>query len=110
MKISFTTQAGLTNQQFSQNTVRVTSTGLIASEQNVDQAANVGVDQFRLEQEDSGFFVQEEVNYQNKFIATLGLRGDKSSNNGDANKLFYYPKASGAVNLHNFDFWNFGKC
>ena len=107
-EISFTTQAGLTNQQFSQNTVRVTSTGLIASEQNVDQAANVGVDQFRLEQEDSGFFVQEEVNYQNKIIGTLGLRGDKSSNNGDANKLFYYPKASAAVNVHNFDFWNLG--
>jgi len=107
-EISFTTQAGLTSQQFSQNTVRVTSTGLIASEQNVDQAANVGVDQFRLEQEDSGFFVQEEVNYQNKIIGTLGLRGDKSSNNGDANKLFYYPKASAAVNLHNFDFWSLG--
>ncbi|HMB65030.1 MAG TPA: SusC/RagA family TonB-linked outer membrane protein [Eudoraea sp.] len=107
-ELSFTTQAGVTNQQFSQNTVRVTSTGLIASEQNVDQAANVGVDQFRLEQEDSGFFVQEEVNYQDKIIATLGLRGDKSSNNGDANEFFYYPKASAAVNLHNFDFWNLG--
>ncbi|WP_242202955.1 SusC/RagA family TonB-linked outer membrane protein [Aestuariivivens insulae] len=104
--LNFTTQAGLTNQQFSQNTIRVTSTGLIASEENVDQAANVGVDQFRLEQEDSGFFVQEEVNYQDKIIATLGLRGDKSSNNGDANEFFYYPKASAALNLHNFDFFN----
>ena len=105
-ELSFTTQAGVTNEQFSQNTVRVTSTGLIASEQNVDQAANVKVDQFRLEQEDAGFFVQEEVNYQDKIVGTLGIRGDKSSNNGDANKLFYYPKASLAANIHNFDFWN----
>ncbi|MCM4150056.1 SusC/RagA family TonB-linked outer membrane protein [Arenibacter sp. N53] len=105
-ELSFTTQAGVTNEQFSQNTVRVTSTGLIASEQNVDQAANVKVDQFRLEQEDAGFFVQEEVNFQDKIVGTLGIRGDKSSNNGDANKLFYYPKASAAVNIHNFDFWN----
>ena len=104
--LNFTTQAGVTNQQFSQNTIRVTSTGLIASEQNLDQAANVGVDQFRLEQEDSGFFVQEELNYQDKIIATIGVRGDKSSNNGDANKLFYYPKASAAFNLHNFGFWS----
>ena len=104
--VSFTTQAGVTNEQFSQNTVRVTSTGLIASEQNVDQAANVATDQFRLEQEDFGFFVQEEVNYQDKFIATLGIRGDKSSNNGDANEFFYYPKASVALNLHQFDFWS----
>ncbi|MEH6537063.1 MAG: SusC/RagA family TonB-linked outer membrane protein [Psychroserpens sp.] len=105
--VDFTTQAGVTNEQFSQNTVRVTSRGLIASETNVDQAANVGVDQFRLEQEDMGFFVQEEVNYQDKIIATLGLRGDKSSNNGDANEFFYYPKASVAFNLQNFGFWSF---
>jgi len=104
--INFTTQAGITNEHFSQNTIRVTSTGLIASETNVDQAANVGVDQFRLLQEDSGFFVQEEVNYQDKIIATLGVRGDKSSNNGDPNEFFYYPKGSIAVNLHNFDFWS----
>lgn len=105
--LDFTTQAGVTNERFSQNTVRVTSTALIASEQNVDQAANVSADQFRLEQEDSGFFVQEEVNYQDKIIGTIGLRGDKSSNNGDANKFFYYPKVSAAFNIHNFDFWKF---
>ena len=99
--LNFKTQAGVTNEQFSQNTVRVVSTGLIASEQGLDQSTNVGVTQTRLEQEDAGFFVQEEVNYQDKIIGTLGLRGDKSSNNGDANELFYYPKASLAANLHN---------
>ena len=64
------------------------------------------LNQTRLKQEDSGFFIQEEVNFQDKFIATLGVRGDKSSNNGDANKLLYHPKASLAVNLNKFDFWN----
>ena len=57
-------------------------------------------------QEDKGFFVQEEVNYRDMVIATVGIRGDKSSNNGDVNKLFYYPKANVALNIHNFDFWN----
>ncbi|GAA3601161.1 SusC/RagA family TonB-linked outer membrane protein [Flavivirga amylovorans] len=99
-RVSFKTQAGLTNNQFSQNTVRVTSNGLIASESNVDQSTNVGVTQTRLVQEDFGFFVQEELNYQDKIIATLGIRGDKSSNNGDANEIFYYPKVSLATNLH----------
>ncbi len=100
--INFTTQAGITKQTFSQNTVRNRTTNLIGSETNVDQGANFNVNQFRLEQEDSGFFVQEEVNYQDKIIGTIGVRGDKSSNNGDANELFYYPKASMAVNIHNF--------
>ncbi|MGB5419001.1 SusC/RagA family TonB-linked outer membrane protein [Algibacter sp.] len=103
--INFTTQAGVTNEQFSQNVVRVISSDLIASETNVDQSANQTVSQFRLEQEDFGFFVQESVNYQDKLIATLGIRGDKSTNNGDNNELFYYPKASLAANLHNFGFW-----
>ena len=106
--VSFTTQAGMTNEEFSQNTVRATGTGLIASESNVDQAANVSVNQFRLVQQDFGFFAQEEVNFQDKFIATLGLRGDKSSNNGDANEFFYYPKGSLAVNVNKFGFWNEG--
>jgi TonB-linked SusC/RagA family outer membrane protein len=104
--LNFRTQVGLTNEFFDRNSFLVTASGLIASESNVDQAANTGVDQFRFKQEDSGFLVQEEVNYQDKFIATLGLRGDKSSNNGDANDLNYYPKGSLAVNINNLGFWN----
>ena len=60
------------------------------------------MDQTRIEQHDRGFYVQEEVNYQDKVIATIGLRGDKSSNNGDANQFYYYPKGSVAINLHEF--------
>tara|TARA_B110000091_G_scaffold206084_1_gene242456 strand:+ start:2 stop:2689 length:2688 start_codon:yes stop_codon:yes gene_type:complete len=103
--IDFSTQAGITNEQFSQQVVRVVASDLIASETNVDQAANQTVSQFRLEQEDFGFYVQESFNYQDKLIATLGIRGDKSTNNGDINKFFYYPKASIAANLHSFNFW-----
>lgn len=104
-ELSFSTQLGATNEQFSRNTVRVVTTDLIASETNVDQGANVGSNQFRLEQEDFGFYAQEAINYQDKLIGTIGIRGDKSTNNGDANEFFYYPKASLAGNLHNFSFW-----
>ncbi|MFT4805018.1 MAG: TonB-linked SusC/RagA family outer membrane protein [Psychroserpens sp.] len=103
--LNFTTQAGVTNEQFSQNVVRVIASDLIASETNTDQAANQTINQFRLEQEDFGFYVQEMVNYQDKLIGTVGIRGDKSTNNGDINEVFYYPKASLAANLHNFGFW-----
>ena len=106
--LNFRTQAGITREYFDQNTELITATGLVASETNVDQAANTGTDQTRLLQENSGFFAQEEVNYKDMFIATLGVRGDKSSNNGDAKELFYYPKASLAVNLNEFEFWNEG--
>ncbi len=106
--LNFRTQAGITKQTFFRNTVGNVASNLIAFETNLDQGANISVSQFKQKQEDQGFFVQEELNYQDKIIGTIGVRGDKSSNNGDANELFYYPKASAAVNLHNFDFWNVG--
>ncbi|MBT8229042.1 MAG: TonB-dependent receptor, partial [Bacteroidia bacterium] len=99
--LTFRTQLGITTEHFDQNTIITTATDLNGAQSNIDQAANVAVFQNRQEQRDKGFFIQEEVNYQDKIIGTIGLRGDKSSNNGDANKLYYYPKASVAVNLHN---------
>ena len=103
--INFRTQAGLTREYFNTNTNLITASGLVASETNVDQAANNGVNQTRLIQEDSGFFAQEEINFKDMLIGTFGVRGDKSSNNGDANELYYYPKASLAVNVSKFGFW-----
>lgn len=104
--ISFRTQGGLFLQNFDQNTVITTATGLNGSQSNVDQAANVASFQNREPQTDKGAFFQEEINYRDRIIATLGIRGDKSTNNGDVNQIYYYPKASLAVNLHSFDFWN----
>jgi hypothetical protein len=48
---------------------------------------------FRLKQEDFDLCTRI-FNYQDKVIATVGMRGDKSTNNGDVNQFFYYPKAS----------------
>lgn len=102
--INFTSQAGVTRENFDQDGQLVTASGLVASESNVDQAANVGVDQTRIKREDSGFFVQEEVNFADKVIATVGVRGDKSSRNGNANEIFYFPKGSLALNVSEFGF------
>ncbi len=103
--LSFTSQAGYFLQDFDRNTVITTATGLNGSQTNLGQSTNIGVQQIIRPQQDLGFFVQEEVNYQDKLIATLGYRGDKSTNNGDADQFYYYPKASLAVNLHEFDFF-----
>ncbi|MEO0472348.1 MAG: TonB-dependent receptor, partial [Bacteroidota bacterium] len=101
----FRTQIGIQQLDFNQNTVIATATGLNGSQTNIDQAAQVSGFQNRQIQQDKGFFIQEEVNWKDRIIATVGLRADKSSNNGDANQLFYYPKANLAVNFHEFDFW-----
>ncbi len=102
--LSFTTQFGLTQEDANLNTVISTATRLNGSQTNLDQSGTRDIEQNRQIRKDKGFFVQEEVNFQDKVIATLGVRGDKSSNNGDVNKLYFYPKANLALNLHEFDF------
>ena len=104
--LTFRTQFGITNENFFRNTILGTASDMSGTQTNLDQGSNISVDQTVIEQHDKGFFAQEEVNYNDKIIATLGIRGDKSSNNGDVNQMFYYPKASLAVNIHEFAFWS----
>ena len=98
---SFTTSAGVTQEDFDRDIILGEASNLIGAQTNLDQAGNRNVTQSRRVQQDKGFFVQEELNFDDKFLATVGVRGDKSSNNSDVNKLYYYPKANLAVNLHN---------
>lgn len=103
-KLSFRTQLGLTSENENFNNILVTATNINGSQTNVDQSANQGAEQTRAILRNRGFLFQEEFNFDDKFIATVGFRGDKSSANGDANKLYFFPKANFAVNLHEFGF------
>ena len=107
--LNFTTQLGATAENVNLTTTLNTATQLIGTQTNVNQAGSIQVDQARAIQKDRGYFVQEEVNYADMLLLTLGLRADKSSRNGDANKLYYYPKASLAFNIHKLPSWNFDK-
>lgn len=104
--LTFTSQAGYTSFNNDQNRVSNVSNGVLGTQTNVDQAVSVNVDQTRIFQRDRGFFVQEEVNFADTYIATVGLRGDKSDRNGDVNKIYLYPKASLAWNVTNENFWS----
>ncbi|HYV91456.1 MAG TPA: SusC/RagA family TonB-linked outer membrane protein [Chitinophagales bacterium] len=108
-KLTFRTQFGLTRESFKRNSIIVTATQLIGSQTNINQAGSVATYQNRTNQLDLGGFGQEEVNWNDQVIVTLGLRADKSSNDADPNELFYYPKASLAINIAKFDFWKVEK-
>ncbi|AVI50358.1 SusC/RagA family TonB-linked outer membrane protein [Pukyongia salina] len=101
--LSFTTQFGNFLQNFDRNTVITVATGLNGSQTNLGQSSNVGTQQIIVPQKDTGFFGQTEINWDDKIIATGGVRGDKSTNNGDSSKTYYYPKGNLAINIHNFD-------
>ncbi|WP_415372328.1 SusC/RagA family TonB-linked outer membrane protein [Patiriisocius sp. Uisw_047] len=103
--LNLTTQAGIA--YIFQERDRLLSTGadLAAGQTTPGQGVNQSVTQNRGEEQDFGYFAQLEGNYKNQIIGTLGYRLDKSTRNGDPNELFGYPKASVAVNVANFDFW-----
>ena len=104
--LTLRTQAGITTENFDQNTVITTASRLNGSQTNLDQSGNVSVFQRRFPQKDRGFFVQQEFNWRDLVVATLGIRADKSTNNGDANQLYYYPKANAAFNVHKLENWS----
>lgn len=79
---------------------------LVSGQTNLEQAGAISVFNRNLETEDIGYAFQQEANWEDKIIGTASIRLDKSSLNGDPNKLYSYPKVSVAVNLANFDFWS----
>ncbi len=103
--LHFTTQVGTFFQDFDRNTVITVGTGFNGSLTNLSLAENLSASQVVRLQNDTGFFAQEEINFADKIIGTFGIRGDRSTNNGQSNKIYYYPKANLAINLHEFDFW-----
>ncbi|MBQ0735030.1 SusC/RagA family TonB-linked outer membrane protein [Aquimarina celericrescens] len=103
---NLTTQAGITYIDIERNFVNSQGTELTPGQTNVDQSLNQTIDQFLAKERDFGYFGQVEANYKDQLIGTVGYRLDKSTRNGDPNELYGFPKASLAVNVANFDFWN----
>ncbi|MER3524918.1 MAG: SusC/RagA family TonB-linked outer membrane protein [Ignavibacteria bacterium] len=79
---------------------------LIVGQENIDQGSSLTVDQNLTIERNRGFFAQEEVNIDDRFFLTAGVRGDASSSNGDTKKYFLFPKVSCSVRLSQFDFWS----
>jgi TonB-linked SusC/RagA family outer membrane protein len=107
--INFTTQAGFVRLETDNSSFFMRGRGLAPKQTNVRQATIQQIDdQTKQLWREVGLFAQEEVNWDDKIIGTLGIRFDKSTLNGDFKKYYAFPKASLAVNLTNFDFWNVG--
>lgn len=83
--------------------------GLAAGQRNLNWAAVQTIQaQSTQTVTDVGIVAQEDLNWEDKIIASVGVRFDKSTLNRDQEKFYAFPKASLAANLHNFDFLNSG--
>jgi len=108
-KFQFTTQLGAVALETQSNSLFVRGQGLVSGQQSIGQARVQSVTTQNTQKvQDFGTVGQEEINFNDQIIGTAGLRLDKSTLNGDANKFYAFPKASIAVNLAKFDFWKVG--
>lgn len=103
---TFRTTAGLQYEDKDRNQVTFFAANLVDGQSNIDQGTVLAGVQTRLLQRDQGFFVQEEVNLGEAIFLTAGVRGDKSSVNGDTDKMHTYPKASASVRLSEYSMWD----
>jgi TonB-linked SusC/RagA family outer membrane protein len=95
----FSTSGGIQIENRDINNRLNNSKGLISGQTNVDQAASVDAFQTQEIQKDRGFYLQEEIDLSEKIYLTLGVRGDRSSSNGDTDKYFLFPKAAASIRL-----------
>lgn len=105
-RVEMTSQLGVTRLDFEEERETTQAINLVAGQANLEQAGNVNVFNRVLDQQDIGYFFQQEGNWNDRIIATAGIRLDQSSLNGDPNTLYAFPKGSVALNLANFDFWS----
>ncbi len=97
--LSFTTSTGITRETGNYNNLLNVATQVISAQSNIDQAGALNATQFRSRYQNDGIFIQEEALVHDAISLTGGVRFDRSSNNGDANRYYAYPKAGVAVNL-----------
>ncbi|HEU0301353.1 MAG TPA: SusC/RagA family TonB-linked outer membrane protein, partial [Longimicrobium sp.] len=84
---------------------RIFTTGLVAGQGGVDDGPRPFVIETRQRVRDFGVFAQEEfLGLDNRLLLTAGLRADRSSNNGDPDEFFLYPKAAASFRFPDL-FW-----
>lgn len=104
---NLTSQVGYTTFYNERQLQQVRGRSLVPGQTNVENAGLQEIfNQFFTEITDVGYVAQQEANWNDKVIATLGARLDKSTLNADQDEFYFFPKASLALNLSNFDFWN----
>ncbi|WP_340104081.1 SusC/RagA family TonB-linked outer membrane protein [Rhodohalobacter sp. 8-1] len=105
--LNFSTQLGYTRIYEESNRLLNRGRGLAPGQTNLNQAQVQSVfGQTFQEVSEIGLVAQEEINWEDKLIGTVGVRFDKSTLNAMQNEFYAFPKASLAANLTSFDFWN----
>lgn len=103
--LSLTTSAGITQENGDYDNLLNIATRLVGGQSNINMAGALTANQFRNKNQDNGIFIQEEASIIDAITLTAGVRFDRSTNNGDPDKYYAFPKAGLSWNLTRMNFW-----
>ena len=90
---SATTSSGLQSEDSQGNDYTITGRGTVPTLTNAAGAANTSVAQSRSIIRNRAFYAQEQIlAFDDKFLLSGAIRGEKSSVNGDVDKIYYFPR------------------
>jgi len=98
-KVGLTTSAGITQETGDFNNILDVATQMAPGQSNVDQGGSLTAQQFRNKFQNQGIFIQEEASINDAINLNAGVRFDRSTNNGDPDKFYTYPKGGVSINL-----------
>jgi TonB-dependent starch-binding outer membrane protein SusC len=94
---SATTSAGIQYEDRRLNTFRIRTQNLLPGQRNVNQGTNITAVENLEAERTFALYAQEEVRLlDDRLLVQAGLRAERSSVNGDIDKFYIFPKASGS--------------
>jgi TonB-linked SusC/RagA family outer membrane protein len=99
-KLALTSSLGFVQLGTTARSNYIRGKGLSAGVSNPARASVFEQDVFLENSTDQGMFFQQEANYEDKFIASVGVRFDRTTLLADQNKWYGFPRGSLATNIH----------
>src|SRR5688572_17195578 len=97
---SATTSAGMQYEDRRLNLTRVRGQNLVPGQRNVDQGTLITADEGLTQERTIALYAQEEVRLlDERLLVQLGLRGERSSVNGDIDKYYIFPKVAASYRI-----------
>ena len=92
--LSLTSQLGTQYEVRNQEIIRTVGENLLGGLATPDAGTIRDIDNNKFAVYDYGLFAQTEALMYDRLLLTAGMRADRSSNNGDVGKIYYFPKAA----------------
>lgn len=100
--LTATSSAGVQRERRDLDGASILTRGLIPGQRGVDQGSSVTVSPVRQLVKDFAFYGQEELlMLDERLLLTGAFRADRSTNNGDVNRFYVFPKASASYRMPN---------